>query len=312
MAQLYATLRSARPFFLMAGPNVIESRAHCIRMARAIKVRAIASSCTPHTHHQRRCVSAVAQAVADGLNVPFVFKASFDKANRTSGDSFRGPGMHAGLEILQAVKEEVGVPVVTDIHEAAQAAPVAQVADVLQIPAFLCRQTDLLTAAARTGRVVHIKKGQWCDASVMTASAQKVRDAGNPHVIVCERGTAFGYDDLVVDPRNLVRMREAGLVSADVTHSLQQPGRRVDAGGAMCAGGLRPLIPAIARTAVAVGVDGLFVEVHDDPQSSPCDAPTQWPLRHLDELLRELADIARATRGREPAPELDLRPLLPG
>lgn len=214
-----------------------------------------------------------------------------------------------GLEALQAVKDEVGVPVVTDIHEAAQAAPVARVADVLQIPAFLCRQTDLLTAAARTGRVVHIKKGQWCDTSVMLAAADKVRSAGNEQVMVCERGTAFGYDDLIVDPRNLVRLRAAGLVTADVTHSLQQPGRRVDAGGAISAGGLRHLIPAVARTAVAVGVDGIFLEVHNDPNSSPCDAPTQWPLRHLHELLEELVQIAHASRGREAAAELDLRPL---
>ena len=281
----WTALRAARPFFLMAGPNVIESREHCVKMARAIK------------------------AIANGLDIPFVFKASFDKANRSSKESFRGPGLEAGLEVLQAVKDEVGVPVVTDIHEAAQAAPVARVADVLQIPAFLCRQTDLLTAAARTGRVVHIKKGQWCDAAVMLAAADKVRSAGNEQVLVCERGTAFGYDDLIVDPRNLVRLRSAGLVTADVTHALQQPGRRVDAGGAISAGGLRQLIPAVARTAVAVGVDGVFLEVHNDPDASPCDAPTQWPLRHLHALLQELVQIAHASRGREAAAELDLRPL---
>ena len=143
----------------------------------------------------------------------------------------------------------------------------------------------------------------------MLAAADKVRSAGNEQVLVCERGTAFGYDDLIVDPRNLVRLRSAGLVTADVTHALQQPGRRVDTGGAISAGGLRQLIPAVARTAVAVGVDGIFIEVHNDPDSSPCDAPTQWPLRHLHALLEELVQIAHASRGREAAAELDLRPL---
>jgi 2-dehydro-3-deoxyphosphooctonate aldolase (KDO 8-P synthase) len=286
MPALWSRLRTAKPFFLFAGPNVIESQQHCVGMARAIK------------------------RVCDDLRVPCVFKASFDKANRSSRDSFRGPGLEAGLRALQAVRDEVGLPVVTDIHEPAQAAAAAQVADVLQIPAFLCRQTDLLTAAAHTGRIVHIKKGQWCDASVMLAAADKVRHAGNERIVVCERGTAFGYDDLVVDPRNLVRLRAAGgLVTADVTHALQQPGRRVDAGGAISAGGLRDLIPAVARTAVAVGVDGLFLEVHNDPQASPCDAPTQWPLRHLRPLLEELVQIAEASRGREPHRELDLRPV---
>ena len=285
----FARLRAARPFFLFAGPNVIESRGRCLAIARSVA----------HTARQ--------------LGIEYVFKASFDKANRTSASSFRGPGLAAGLDILRAVKEEVGVPVVTDIHEPWQAERVAQVADVLQIPAFLCRQTDLLVAAAETGRVVHVKKGQWCAPEVMTAAADKLRRAGNPHVIVSDRGTSFGYSDLLVDPRSLMWLRDAGgLVSADVTHSLQQPGGQTHtATGAISAGGLRELIPAIARTAVAVGVDGLFMEVHDDPCGSPCDAPTQWPLRHLPELLRELVAIAAATKGREPTEPLNLEPMWP-
>jgi 2-dehydro-3-deoxyphosphooctonate aldolase (KDO 8-P synthase) len=276
---LYARLAASRPFFLFAGPNVIESREHCLRMAHAIA------------------------AAADRLDIPFVFKASFDKANRTSLGSHRGPGLDEGLRALEAVKQKVGVPIITDIHEPGQAASVAEVADVLQIPAFLCRQTDLVAAAAAAGRVLHIKKGQWCDASVMEAAAAKARAAGGAHVIVCERGTQFGYSDLIFDPRNLVWLRKAGgLVTADVTHSLQQPGTRVSAGGERAAGGLRELIPTVARTAVACGVDGLFMEVHDDPQNSLCDAPTQWPLRHLSQLLEECRNIAHASRWREELP----------
>ena len=281
---LYRRLTAARPFFLFAGPNVIESREHCLRMAHAIA------------------------AVADRLQLEFVFKASFDKANRTSVGSYRGPGMEAGLRTLQDVKNIVGVPIVTDIHEASQADAVAEVAEVLQIPAFLCRQTDLVSAAARTGRIVHIKKGQWCDASVMKAAADKVRAAGGSEIIVCERGTQFGYGDLVVDPRNLVWLRGAGaMVSADVTHSLQQPSGRVGPGGEIAAGGLRELIPTVARAACATGVDGLFMEVHDDPNASRCDAPTQWPLRDLARLLEECRDVANASRWREPL-EISLDP----
>ena len=276
--QLYARMTAARPFFVMAGPNVIESRDHCLRMAEAIS------------------------AIATRLRLPYVFKASFDKANRTSLSSFRGPGLEEGLRVLEDVKSLVGVPVITDVHDAAHCAAVGEVADVLQIPAFLCRQTDLVVAAARTGRVLHIKKGQWCDSSVMEAAAHKAHDAGNRFVAVCERGTQFGYSDLVVDPRNLSWMRKSGgLVTADVTHSLQQPGGQADASGARSAGGLRHLIPTVARACVAAGVDGLFLEVHDEPDASPCDAPTQWPLARLESLLAELADIAAASRWREHA-----------
>ena len=275
-APLFQRLAAARPFFLFAGPNVIESQAHCLRMAEAIA------------------------AVAQRLQLEYVFKVSFDKANRTSLSSYRGPGLEEGLRTLEAVKAQVGVPVITDIHEPSQAAPTAEVADILQIPAFLCRQTDLVAAAAASRRPVHIKKGQWCATSVMEAAAAKARAAGCDEVLVCERGTQFGYGDLIFDPRSLVWLRRAGgLVTADVTHSLQQPGGRVDAAGERCAGGLRSLIPTVARTAVAAGVDGLFMEVHDDPPSARCDAPTQWPLEHLEALLTELKAIAMASEWRE-------------
>ncbi|CAI5929514.1 unnamed protein product [Closterium sp. NIES-65] len=293
------------PFFLIAGPNVIESEQHTLHMARAIK------------------------EVADSLGLRFVFKASFDKANRTSVDAFRGPGMEQGLKILEQVRQQVHVPVLTDVHETNQCEPVARVVDVIQIPAFLCRQTDLLTAAALTGRPIHIKKGQMCSVKVVVAAAEKVRAAGNshecldthswmhltnihsfhplqykasiqpsptphthqvvvaaaekvraagnPHVMVCERGTMFGYGDLILDPRNLVQMRAANCpVVADVTHSLQQPAQRQLPGGGLASAGQRHLIPAVARACVAVGVDGVFMEVHDNPEAAPVDGPTQW------------------------------------
>ncbi|KAI7837884.1 hypothetical protein COHA_008371 [Chlorella ohadii] len=281
----FKELKAAQPFFLMAGPNVIQSEEHCLKMCRQIK------------------------AVTDSLGLKLVFKSSFDKANRTSAASFRGPGMEEGLRILKKVKDTFGVPIITDIHEPHQAEAVAQVADIIQIPAFLCRQTDLLVAAAKTGKVIQIKKGQFCAPSVMRNSADKCRAAGNPNVLVCERGTMFGYTDLIVDPRNFVAMRDAGCpVTADVTHALQQPAGRPLEGGGVASGGLRDMIPTIARTAVACGVDGLFMEVHDDPTTSPVDGPTQWPLRHLRKLLVELLAIARATHGKEEL-TLDLSPV---
>ena len=267
--------QGAEPFFVMAGPNVIQSQDHIFNMCRRLK------------------------DITDRCGVKFVFKSSFDKANRTSIKSFRGPGVDEGLKVLEAAKTTFDVPIVTDIHELCQAEPVSRVADVLQIPAFLCRQTDLLLAAGKTGKVVSIKKGQFCAASVMRNSADKIRSSGNHNVMVCERGSMFGYNDLVVDPRNLVWMRDAGCpVLADVTHSLQQPGGNSIGGGGVASGGLRDMIPCVARTCVAVGVDGLFMEVHDDPCSSPVDAPTQWPLRHFEDLLQELVAIGNATHGK--------------
>ena len=274
--ELYNQLRTASPFFLMAGPNVLQTGEHAHHMCREIK------------------------SICCELEIPFVFKSSFDKANRTSLTSFRGPGLAEGLRVLDSIKTTFDVPIVTDIHESAQAEPVARVANVLQIPAFLCRQTDLLVAAGRTGRIVNIKKGQFCAAAVMRNSAKKIFSTNNRKVLVCERGTTFGYSDLVVDPRNLVWMRDSGCpVVADITHSLQQPAGLSLAHGSVASGGYRDLIPTIARTCVATGVDGLFMEVHNDPNSSPCDAPTQWPLRHFSELLTELKAIANATNARK-------------
>jgi len=285
--ELFGGLRSARPFFLMAGPNVIQSEEHVFAMCRELK------------------------RATDELDVPFIFKSSFDKANRTSLSSFRGPGVDEGLRILRAVKTTFDVPVVTDIHTEAQAEPVSAVADVLQIPAFLCRQTDLLLAAGRTGRVINIKKGQFCAPSVMRNSAKKVFSTGNEHVLVCERGSTFGYSDLVVDMRNIPLMRDAGCpIVADVTHSLQQPAGLAGANGAVASGGSRELIPTVARSCIAAGVDGLFMEVHNDPVASPVDGPTQWPLRHFSELLEELKEIALASKARvRYGMPLDLSPL---
>lgn len=275
-SDFFMELKSSEPFFVIAGPNVIESSEHCLKMARQIK------------------------SVTDALGLKLIFKSSFDKANRTSAASFRGPGLEEGLKVLELVKQTYNIPIVTDVHETSQCEAVAEVADIIQIPAFLCRQTDLLVAAAKTGKVINIKKGQFCASSVMRNSADKVRLAGNPNVMVCERGTMFGYKDLIVDPRNLEWMREAGApVVADITHSLQQPAGQKLEGGGVASGGLRELIPCIARSCVAVGVDGIFMEVHDNPKQAPCDGPTQWPLRHLKSLLEELIDIARVTKGKE-------------
>ena len=284
---LFGDLKSSQPFFLMAGPNVIQSEEHICAMCRELK------------------------RVTDELDVPFIFKSSFDKANRTSITSFRGPGIDDGLRILQAVKTTFDVPIVTDIHTEEQAEPVSAVADVMQIPAFLCRQTDLLLAAGRTGRVINIKKGQFCAPSVMRNSAKKVFSTGNENVLLCERGSTFGYSDLVVDMRNIPLMRDAGCpIVADVTHSLQQPAGLAGADGAVASGGSRELIPTIARSCVAAGVDGLFMEVHNDPNSSPVDGPTQWPLRHFPELLAELKAIALATKARTGHnAQLDLTPM---
>ncbi|XP_048425795.1 2-dehydro-3-deoxyphosphooctonate aldolase-like isoform X1 [Pyrus x bretschneideri] len=259
---LYNQLKqAAEPFFLLAGPNVIESEEHIFRMAKHIK------------------------SVATKVGLSLVFKSSFDKANRTSSKSFRGPGLEEGLKILEKVKTAFDLPIITDVHEASQCEAVGRVADIIQIPAFLCRQTDLLVAAAKTGKIINIKKGQFCAPSVMVNSAEKVRLAGNPNVMVCERGTMFGYNDLIVDPRNLEWIREANCPVLE--------------DGGVASGGLRELIPCIARTAVAVGVDGIFMEVHDNPSNAPVDGPTQWPLRHLEELLVELIAIARVSKGKQ-------------
>ena len=221
--------------------------------------------------------------------VPVCFKASFDKANRARLDGPRGPGLEAGLRALEGVRREYGLPVLTDIHDAGQAGPVAEVADVLQIPAFLCRQTDLLVAAGRTGRPVNVKKGQWVPAEAMAGALEKVRAGGSADVAVTERGTFFGYGDLVVDMRNFARLRAStgAPVIFDATHSVQQPGQGT--GGA--SGGRREFIPALLAAAAVAGADGFFLETHPDPARATSDAATQWPLDRLADLLDRTLDL---------------------
>jgi 2-dehydro-3-deoxyphosphooctonate aldolase (KDO 8-P synthase) len=251
---------SGHPFVFIGGPCVIESERHASDLAAKLA------------------------GLSARLRVPFIFKASYDKGNRTSGGSFRGPGLTEGLRILAAIKEHVRVPVLTDIHEPSHAAAAADVADVLQIPAFLCRQTDLLVAAAKTGRVVNIKKGQFLAPDDIRHAVAKVVDAGNPRVIVTERGTSFGYHNLVVDMRAFPMMREGGLpVVFDVTHSLQLPG----AGDGVTTG-LAQYIEPLARAGVAAGVDGVFLEVHDDPSRAKSDAQNALELDRVERLLHRL------------------------
>ena len=257
------------PLLLIAGPCVIESEGHAVGLARTI--RDIAARC----------------------GVPYLFKASYDKANRTSLSSFRGPGLAEGLRTLRRVREEVGVPVLTDIHEPAHAAPVAEVVDVLQIPAFLCRQTDLLVAAAQTGRVVNIKKGQFLAPSDMRHAAAKITAAGNDRVILTERGTSFGYHNLVVDMRSLPILRALGFpVIYDVTHSLQLPG-----GGDGVTAGQAEFIEPMARAGVAAGVDGVFMEVHERPEHAKSDAQNALRLDLLEALLSRLTAIHAIAAG---------------
>jgi 2-dehydro-3-deoxyphosphooctonate aldolase (KDO 8-P synthase) len=223
------------------------------------------------------------------LGIPVCLKASFDKANRARLGASRGPGMEEGLRALERARAASGLPILTDIHEVHQAGPVAEVADVLQIPAFLCRQTDLLVAAGRTGRAVNVKKGQWMHADGMRGSVEKVRSAGAPEVAVTERGTFFGYGDLVVDMRNFSRLREAtgAPVIFDATHAVQQPGQ----GDAGASGGQREFIPPLLAAAAAAGADGFFLETHPDPGRALSDAATQWPLDRLVELVGQTLDV---------------------
>ena len=222
------------------------------------------------------------------LGIPICFKASFDKANRARLAGARGPGLEEGLKVLEKIRKESGLPVLTDIHEASQAAAVAQVVDVLQIPAFLSRQTDLLVAAGKTGKPVNVKKGQWMAPEQMAGAVEKVQGSGAKEVAVTERGTFFGYGDLVVDMRSFARMREATKVPVifDATHSVQQPGQ----GGGGTSGGLREFIPALIGAAAVAGADGFFLETHPDPAKAPSDAATQWPLDQLEGLLQRTLD----------------------
>lgn len=264
-----------KPFFLMAGPCVIESEEMVMEIAREMK------------------------AICDDLGIPYIFKASYDKANRTSVTSFRGPGIEKGLEILARVRETVGVPVVTDVHTEAEVPLVAKYVDVLQTPAFLCRQTDFICACARTGKPVNIKKGQFLAPHDMINVIEKARAAAREagvnedNFMCCERGASFGYGNLVSDMRSLAIMRETGApVVFDATHSVQLPG-----GNGKSSGGNRAFVPVLSRAAVAVGVSGLFMETHPDPQCAKSDGPNMVPLSRMRELLSSLVAIDRVIKG---------------
>ena len=253
------------PLFLIAGPCVIESEPHARRMAEAI------------------------QRITNDLGIPYIFKASYDKANRTSIDSFRGPGLQQGLAILRRLAQSTGLPVITDVHQAGDCERVAEAVDILQIPAFLCRQTDLLSAAGKTGRAVNIKKGQFAAPWDMRHAVEKVASAGNTRVFLTERGASFGYNNLVVDMRSLAIMRKLAPVVFDGTHSVQTPSA---ANGS--SGGQPEFIPVLTRAAVAAGVDGVFLEVHDDPPQAKSDGANALDLKLLKPLLETLLAIRAA------------------
>jgi 2-dehydro-3-deoxyphosphooctonate aldolase (KDO 8-P synthase) len=260
------------PLALVAGPCALESREHALMMARELK------------------------RLTAGLGMPLIFKSSFDKANRTSGGSARGVGLEHGVEILAAVKAETGLPVLTDMHESWQCAPVGEVADVLQIPAFLCRQTDLLRAAAETGRAVNVKKGQFLAPWDMRQVAGKLEGFGADRVLVTERGVSFGYNTLVSDMRALPQLAATGWpVVFDATHSVQQPG---GLGGR--SGGQREFVPVLARAAVAVGVAAVFIETHEDPDRAPSDGPNMVPLARMGELLADLQRFDALAKAKGP------------
>jgi 2-dehydro-3-deoxyphosphooctonate aldolase (KDO 8-P synthase) len=265
-----------QPLALLAGPCVIESEDFTLKMAEDI------------------------QKVCDRLNINLIFKSSFDKANRTSISSFRGQAMERGLAILNRVKQEIGVPVVTDIHESYQAAPVAEIVDLLQIPAFLCRQTDLLMAAAATGKAINVKKGQFLAPWDMKNVVKKLEEGGAQNILLTERGTSFGYNALVVDFRGLPQMREFGYpVVFDATHSVQMPG-----GQGNTSGGQREFVPYLARAAAAIGIDALFMEVHENPDQGLSDGPNMVPLNQLEAILTQIVCIREALNS---APQVDLR-----
>jgi len=258
------------PFFLIAGPCVIESEELALSTAAQLK------------------------AITEALEIPFIYKSSFDKANRSSASSFRGPGMEAGLRILQKVKDEVRVPVLTDVHEDTPLNEVAAVVDVLQTPAFLCRQTNFIQNVARAGKPVNIKKGQFLAPWDMKNVVEKARAAGNDQIMVCERGVSFGYNNLVSDMRSLAAMRDTGApVVFDATHSVQLPGGQGNASG-----GQREYVPVLARAAIAAGVSGLFMETHPDPARALSDGPNAWPLGDMKDLLETLKLIDRAVKSR--------------
>lgn len=266
----HLTQKSSAPFFLIAGPCVIES-----------------------PELLDTCAARLVE-ITSKLKIPFVFKASFDKANRSSIDSFRGPGLTAGLEALAAIKARYNVPIVTDIHTADQAEKASEVADILQIPAFLCRQTDLIEAAAKTGKIVNIKKGQFLAPWDMEHVLKKAQNAGAKQTFLTERGTSFGYNNLVVDFRGLEIMKDLGApVIFDATHAVQLPG-----GSGTVSGGQRQYVPTLARAAVAVGVNGLFMETHPNPEQALSDGPNAMPLDDMEDLLTDLLQIAQLSLNR--------------
>ena len=259
-----------RPFFLIAGPCVIESRELAMETAGSLK------------------------EITARLGVPFIYKSSYDKANRSSIGSFRGPGLEEGLSILEAVRAEIGVPVLTDVHEDTPLGEVASVVDVLQTPAFLCRQTNFILAACSQGRPVNIKKGQFLSPWEMDNVVQKARSTGNEQIMVCERGFTFGYNNLVSDMRSLAVMRQTGApVVYDATHSVQLPG-----GKGSASGGQREFVPVLARAAVAAGISGLFAETHPDPARALSDGPNAWPLDRMEALLETLKALDEAVKAR--------------
>ena len=262
------SIGEGRPLALLAGPCVIESERHTIRLAEAIR------------------------EICARLSFPFIFKASFDKANRSSIESYRGPGLDEGLRILSKTQDVIDGPVLTDIHEASQAQPVGEVLDLIQIPAFLCRQTDLLAAAARTGKPVNVKKGQFLSPEEMKNVVDKIKANGNEQILLTERGTFFGYNRLVNDMTAIPRMRALAPVVFDATHSCQMPG-----GLGFQSGGNREYAATLAQAAVAAGADAIFIEVHDDPDNAMSDPATVWPLDQLEALLRKCQAIKAAVCG---------------
>ncbi|MGM9572143.1 MAG: 3-deoxy-8-phosphooctulonate synthase [bacterium] len=257
-----------RPLALIAGPCVIESRELCFEVAETV------------------------QNITAKLGIPYLFKASFDKANRSSIHSARGPGLEEGLDILQAVKEKYALPLVSDIHEPGQAEAAAEVLDVLQIPAFLSRQTDLLVAAAKTGKTVNVKKGQFLAPWDMKNAVDKLKEAGCQDILLTERGSSFGYNNLVVDFRSLAIMRDFAPVVFDATHSVQLPG-----GGGTCSSGQRQFVSGLSRAAAALGIDALFLEVHPEPDKALCDGPNMVSLQELPELLRSIKELDSLVKG---------------
>ena len=265
-AHIWKLLNSPKRLFLFSGPCVIESEALCLKIARSLK---------------RSC---------DSLGITYVFKSSYDKANRTSGKSRRGPGIQDGLKILASVREKVGVPILTDIHTEEQATKAVEIVDILQIPAFLCRQTDIVVAAAKTGKIVNLKKGQFLSPAEMGQVVSKVSGIGNNKIVLTERGTSFGYNNLVADMRSIPIMKSLGYpVVFDATHSVQLPG-----GGGDRSSGQGEFAPILAKSALAAGANGLFIETHPEPAKSPSDGPNMIPLGQMNRTLKSMLRVFKA------------------